>query len=341
MHDNLIINLISAPLHITLDVTSMCNAKCLHCYNRSGLKNSNDDLNDEEFMNIILQIADLKPFSICYCGGEPMLKYMQLLKASRILKDAGVPNISFVSNGWFITKEKVVELKKNGVSYIQISIDGAYEETHDFMRGIKGIFKKAMNAIKVINECEMNFAVAFSPTSFNIREFPDVVETLLKYERLRAIRIQPLMPMGVAQINKLQILPNENDYRWLVKWIKSKKPILLKKGITLEWGDPIDHLRRFTQEGNQFSPYIEIKSDGKLGVSSYLPLRVGDLKKHSINDYWKSGLGKIWGAELVKNMAKKITSIKDLGFENQDLPNLFYEDNIELDIIDKNIFRRT
>ena len=29
-------DILSGPLHIAIDITNKCNAKCLHCFNRSG-----------------------------------------------------------------------------------------------------------------------------------------------------------------------------------------------------------------------------------------------------------------------------------------------------------------
>lgn len=103
---------LSGPLHIAVDVTNKCNAKCLHCFNRSGNELIRDELSDEQLLQVFEQIAEVKPFSICFCGGEPMYKYDILLKACRILHDAGILNIAMVSNGWLLTQEKVNELKK-------------------------------------------------------------------------------------------------------------------------------------------------------------------------------------------------------------------------------------
>ena len=63
----------SGPLFFMFDITYACNFKCLHCYNNSGCKNS-DELTNEEIIDIAHQIAEVHPESVCLCGGEPMTR---------------------------------------------------------------------------------------------------------------------------------------------------------------------------------------------------------------------------------------------------------------------------
>ena len=243
-------DILSGPLHIAIDITNKCNAKCLHCFNRSG---------------------------------------SELLRAE-ISKNGGVPNIAMVTNGWFLTKDRVIDLRNAGLTHIQLSLDGKDAKTHERMRGIKGIYEKVLDALRFIDEAGISSAVAFSPAQFNIKQFPEVVELLQKFDNLREIKVQPLMPLGKAVEGRSELFASEEEYRELVKYIeKFNSQRTYNDKIRVDWSDPLDHLRRFITLNFKNNIFSEIKSDGNLTASAYIPVAVGNLKRHSLKDYWSLG----------------------------------------------------
>jgi len=321
---------LSAPLVLSFEITNQCMLKCLHCYNRSGSDLCRNELSDDEILNITRDIAKTKFFSFCFCGGETLLKYELILKMCDILIDS-CPNINMVSNGYLMDEEKVNNLKKHGMKHIQISIDGHDSETHDHMRGVKGSFERAINAVKIINESGLDLSVAFCPTNFNIDKFPNLIEILKQYKSLKKVRVQPLMLMGRGFVN--DIAPSEEQYRKLVEYINAFN-YENKASFSIEWGDPVDHLIRFKNFKLDNNLFAEIKSDGMLTASSYIPIYVGNLKKHSYSDYWKSGIGQAWKLPVIQEVAEKFSSISDLGSSNSELPRIFFENSIYIDFVE-------
>lgn len=57
------------PIQIGFDVTNRCNFRCLHCFNESGEVDSSNELNDKEVEKLFDEIIEIKPYSICFCGG--------------------------------------------------------------------------------------------------------------------------------------------------------------------------------------------------------------------------------------------------------------------------------
>ncbi len=336
-----IIKELSGPLHFSIDITSNCNAKCLHCFNSSG-KNweKEKDLSDYELIELVKQVADFKPFSVCYCGGEPMLRYDLIVECSQILKTSGVNNISFVTNGWYITQEKAIALISSGVNHIQLSLDGAQKETHDKIRGIIGIYDKVLESIEIFEKLGLKYAIAFSPTKLNIEQFSDLVNMLKNYNFLEAIRVQPLMPLGETKSNKKLIYLSELEYRKLVNQIDQFQIELSKRNISLQWGDPIDHIYRFSARENKFSPYLEIKSNGDLVVSAFLPIVVGNIKRHSLKEYWEAGFGYIWDIDEIKVISKFLDSVEGMSDIEEKIVNEYDMPKIVLDIIDDEVIRR-
>lgn len=330
-------HLLSGPLNIAFDVTNKCMARCIHCFNRSGNELQREELTDEEFLKVIDQMADIKLFSTCYCGGEPLIRYDLLVEATRRFKMAGVVNVAMVSNGWLMNEEKAKGLSDAGVDMVQISLDGSTPETHERLRGIKGIYDRALRAMELVNNTKMHLSVAFCPTRFNLHQFPEVVDLVSKFEKLTTIRIQPFMPMGKG-LDADDIIPTEEEYRHVVRFIEGFNNRRQGTFPTIEWGDPIDHLRRFVQLNFKQNSFLEIKSDGKLSISSYLPLRVGDLRKRSLREYWGAGLGQAWRLPVVQELAGGVHGIGDLGFKDSELPTVFYDRDIMIDIIEDKPF---
>lgn len=236
-------DILSGPLHIAIDITNKCNAKCLHCFNRSGSELLRAEISNNEMLEIFKEMAEVKPFSTCFCGGEPMMKYELVLQAAEILKNGGVPNIAMVTNGWFLTKDRVIDLRNAGLTHIQLSLDGKDAKTHERMRGIKGIYEKVLDALRFIDEAGISSAVAFSPAQFNIKQFPEVVELLQKFDNLREIKVQPLMPLGKAVEGRSELFASEEEYRELVKYIEK-----FNSQRTYNDNDVMNHLEDFTLE---------------------------------------------------------------------------------------------
>ena len=80
-------SLMRGPLNIMWDVTNKCNLNCKHCYNRSGKGRLYNDLDDTEMINVIPGIIALSPRVVCFCGGEPLLRYNVLPQLAQQLSE--------------------------------------------------------------------------------------------------------------------------------------------------------------------------------------------------------------------------------------------------------------
>ena len=319
---------LSGPLLLAFDITNKCNLRCLHCYNRSGGRLARHELNADELLDVGRQIKALNPMVACLCGGEPLLRGALLYRLFDML--VGDKNhVNMVSNGYFITRTVARDLKKAGAYFVQISVDGSQAQSHDRMRGVDGSFNRAIRAIEYLVENDIRVGVAFAPTKFNIHEFPQYLE-LMKQLGVTEVHVQPLMPLGECLANAEELLPTEEDYRWLVDLVYENT----YKGtpnFAVEWGDPIEHFVRFGDAQRGLSLYVDINSEGYLRVSPYLPLYFGQLRKHSLSDYWRAGYKTIWTLDLVYQYASRIRSVRDL---MNITPSPFYGEFIYKDLID-------
>lgn len=326
-------HILRGPIQMSIDITNNCNLRCLHCFNFSGENiYVNNEMTDDELLKLIDDIITFKPFNICFCGGETLLRKDILLKLTKKLSDKGIM-VSMVSNGILLTKDVAKQLKEAGISRVQISLDGI-GDSHDKLRGLKGCFEKAVHALENLKEAGIRSGVAFSPTPWGVHQFKDVLK-ICQDLNVKELRIQALMPIGRGAKNEKDIICTNDQYRQLNREIKEAKK--LNKNIYIEWGDPIDHLIRMP-EILECSTMVSIKANGLITPSIYLPLSVGNIRRHSIIDYWNHGLARVWESDILKDMAKNYRSVASMDSKNYNLPKTFLEEDIYYDIIDNKIF---
>lgn len=324
------------PHQMAFDITNRCNLRCLHCYNDSGENFvCNEELSDEEVLKFIDEIAKLKLFNICFCGGETLLRKDLIIECSKRLKSGGISNISLVSNGLLMTEEIAKQLKEAGINKIQISLDGAKPTSHDKLRNKEGSYEKAINAIKALVKVGIDTGVAFTPTSFNISEIREVHSILneigIKNEGLRT---QPLMLLGRANDHIASLQPTDIQYRKFIKEINSINSE--RKTPFIKWGDPVDHLIRFRKNRCDINNWT-VRANGDIVLSPYIPLVIGNIRKHTFNEYWKYGLAKAWNYKIPKYFANKISCIQDMNKTHDELPTVWKERDIYIDLIDNDL----
>lgn len=299
----------SGPFFFMLDVTSACNFRCLHCYNESGIKKQKE-MTNEELVDVALQIADFHPVSVCLCGGEPMLRSNLVDLVKIISPNAGAVNM--VSNGSLITEAVVKELKEAGINTIQISLDGVNSMQHDTFRCFPGAFEKAINALKIIHEQGVRSYVSFIPNKLNIRTFSQFLDLMVELN-VEKVRMMPLIPMGRGSKIENLILSSD-EYVKLQSMIEFLKYKYSRKQLDIEWGDPLDHLKRLPNNdviGYKNCQY-SIKSNGDITISPYLPIIVGNIRKHSLKEYWINGYNNIWYNKKLKEITEPIETLSDI-----------------------------
>lgn len=168
---------------IVWNMTRRCNLRCVHCYAQSEDLSYDNELNRDESLAMIDDLAEFGVPVILFSGGEPLVHPRLAEYAEYAVKKGMRAVIS--TNGTLITREKARVLKEIGLSYVGISLDGL-EETHDNFRGMKGAFKKAMNGIRNCQEAGIKVGLRFTINKRNVSEIPGIFDLLEKMEIPRA-----------------------------------------------------------------------------------------------------------------------------------------------------------
>lgn len=343
--ENKYTNVLRAPHHVALDITNKCNLRCLHCYNSSGENEvMNNELTSHELLIFMKEMVSMSLYSMCFCGGETLLRSKEILRCLPILRDGKVA-ASLVTNGLLLTKSLLRDLEDAGLKSIQFSLDGI-GLSHDRLRGYTGAFNIVREAIAtVLNHSSLHLAIAFTPTSFNTDQFSDVLmlldEIFEKSDRSKnqpgdfiELRVQPLMVLGRARKNTF-IRPDYSQYRILIHTIQEDDFLRKHPNVRPQWGDPIDHLIRFSDK-RYLLDQITVHANGDIVVSPYIPLVVGNIRNHPLEDYWNGGLSSIWSTKLVQDLCERMWTIDDMECMSDLICDIDMGGDLRVDLIDDN-----
>lgn len=319
--------LLRGPVEWSWDVTNHCLGRCLHCLNRSGVL-QREELSDSEMSEVAQQIAAQRPLAICLCGGEPLLRLDVVVAVAEILAGAQV-SVSMVTSGCLVTPEAARRLADAGVGLAQVSIDGATAASHERLRQVPGGFERAWAAIAALRDAGVTVGVSFAPTRESIGEWRQVHERC-RSEGVADLRMQPLMPLGQCHFAYEEIAPTPEQYRQLIEEL-AEVAWSSPGAMRVEWGDPVDHLVRFGQTLAMVTHMLHLTADGSIAVSIYLPVLLGNVRRHCLEDYWQAGLGEAWHLRLVREMAYRVRSNRDFAAIR---PHPFFDAPIDLDLID-------
>lgn len=232
---------------VVWNVTKACNLKCIHCYASSDPNPSPFELTTKEGFSLLEDLANFKVPVILFSGGEPLLRPDIL----DLLKKAVELNLRTVisTNGTLIDLNMAKELKKLGVSYVGISLDGT-TEVHDKFRGVKGTFEKVLRAIESCLKVNLKVGLRFTLNKFNILEVPKIFD-LVRELKIPRVCFYHLVYAGRGTKLIEQDLTLEEKRRWIDFIIESTKK-LHQMGLKTEV---------LTVDNHTDGPYLYLKME--------------------------------------------------------------------------------
>ncbi len=129
--------------------TYRCQCKCVHCA-ATGHGGPGEELSTGEVKALLDEAADMGVLQLILSGGEPLLRE-DIMDIIRHAYGRGML-IRMNTNGLLMTPERARELKRAGCALVGLSIDSARPEVHDRLRGIPGLFDRAMEAVENLQE---------------------------------------------------------------------------------------------------------------------------------------------------------------------------------------------
>jgi MoaA/NifB/PqqE/SkfB family radical SAM enzyme len=187
MNPNIGKKLISWVLQHPRSITPRCNLNCEGCYASSAgnikrrkslitKTQTKTPLNREQWCKVIKEAGELGIFVNIIAGGEPFL-FPELIEFCEEFKDQ---TFVIFTNGTALTQSDYNLLKRSTNLAIIVSIEGSPEFT-DERRG-SGVYKKALNTIKNLDQIGVPVGISATITRMNFRYWmnPENIDNLIK-----------------------------------------------------------------------------------------------------------------------------------------------------------------
>ncbi|MEM2936761.1 MAG: radical SAM protein [Candidatus Bathyarchaeia archaeon] len=154
-------------------VIYLCTARCnLRCHFCNLWRERRPELETEDALKIMKELADFGVAVIGFTGGEPTM-WRDLEKLSSTARSLGVFT-SLSTNGTMINRRRARKIGKS-FDIVNVSLDG-FKEVHDSVRGIPGTFEAAMRGIKNLKESGVKVGICLTIHNKNFHQVLDVVK---------------------------------------------------------------------------------------------------------------------------------------------------------------------
>ncbi|MCL4472975.1 MAG: radical SAM protein [Actinobacteria bacterium] len=165
------------PVGGSLDLTSRCNLRCVHCYVRDT--DPSGELGTGEIKRILDELAEAGCLWMLFTGGEPLLR-SDFRELYGYAKQKGFL-VNLFTNATLVTPDLADFLGGWPPFSIEISIYGATRDTYEKVTGVKGSFDKCMAGIELLHRHGLPLKLKSMILTLNQHELTDMMEMAAKF----------------------------------------------------------------------------------------------------------------------------------------------------------------
>lgn len=254
-------------MNVTIEITSLCNLKCGHCYVDDRQNKSRCEyLNFESIKKIVDEALKLNAITITITGGEP-LTHPNFIDIIKYIKQKGF--IVFLkTNGTLITEKNISDIKMY-VDFVYITKYGCSEQVYEETTQSAGSYSKYMQAKNLLQQHK----VPYQENAVLLKDNESELETLLNTTSLMDVHITANCDAPYA----IQHRPSDAA---LLDYYRSKRPeLLLGKydGIDVE-----------TPVCNCGTRSLTVNAAGEINPCTNFYYSLGNCRDCSLEDVWFS-----------------------------------------------------
>jgi len=144
---------------LRISVTDRCNLQCIYCMpkNNNHWFDPKDILTFDEIARFTSIMSKLGIENIRLTGGEPLVRSNIEILVENLSKITGIKTVSMTTNG-VLLRDKISQLKKAGLSSINISLDTFQQERFKKINGTDGL-AQVLESIKIANEAQISIKI--------------------------------------------------------------------------------------------------------------------------------------------------------------------------------------
>lgn len=268
---------------VMVSLTYECQCRCSHCCGALYRQAQKRLLNSQEVMKLIDESKRLGVSQIYFVGGEPLL-VSNLPEYIRYAKKKGLMT-RLDTNGFLLNGKKVKELKEAGLDMIGVSIDSPFETIHDVLRGVNGIFKRAVEGVKYCKKYNIACYISTYATKENLKN--GELKMTINLAKSMGVKVRIMSPIaGGRWLNREDIVLSLEEIALLRNY--------LERGEVFWGGAYLD---------NKEIPYLcyalrkeffYISAYGDVQACPFIPISFGNIREEPL----KNILKRMWSVDL-------------------------------------------
>jgi cytosylglucuronate decarboxylase len=154
------------PEYLFIRILETCNADCFMC--EFALSKDKYRFPESSLRAMLPAASEAGVRFVRLTGGEPLV-HKEVIELIRTLTTYDMTS-SLITNGWFLSRD-LPALIDAGLDQVIVSIDGV-RETHDAIRGTKGLFDRAMEGVETAVGAGIKVRVNTTCGPRNFRDMP-------------------------------------------------------------------------------------------------------------------------------------------------------------------------
>jgi len=275
------------PLALIAELTHRCPLHCVYCSNPLELQHRAGELSTEVWARVFREAAEAGVLQVDFTGGEPLTRpdVVDLVRAAR---GAGL-YVSLITSGLPLDEARLDELVHAGLDHIQLSFQGAHEESANEISGTKAHAQK----LRVLDWLRRRRVALTLNFVIHRRNIELLEEMLALGESSCAGRIEfaNVQYYGWAFANRENLLPTREQLDRSVEFLKSAQDRLRGK-IQVEFVVP-DYYAKYPKAcmGGWGQKLMLVTPNGDAlpcHAAQIIPgLHFDNLKDRSLGEIWR------------------------------------------------------
>lgn len=267
-------------------ITYRCQCKCKHCGSAFYATKKAEEMSSQELKDLMKQMPAVHTDTVSFFGGEPLLRD-DICDLIAFGKQQGLGTV-VDTNGVALDEPMAKRLKDAGLDMVFISIDSANPDVHNELRGIPGLFDKAVAAINYSKKYGIHTRIAtyVDRERLNNGDFARLID----FSNKLGVELRILLPILAGRWNEakdVQLTPEE---------ILKFKSMLIPGKVYWEQEVCSSHDNNFVCAALSRKMYY-VTAYGDLTPCCYVPLSFGNIRQEPL----KTILDRMYTHPVYKN----------------------------------------
>jgi pyrroloquinoline quinone biosynthesis protein E len=275
------------PLALIAELTHRCPLHCVYCSNPLELKHRADELSTQDWSRVFREAAEAGVLQIDFTGGEPLAR-PDLVELVRNAREAGL-YVNLITSGMPLDEARLDEIVQAGLDHIQLSFQGATEESANEFSGTKAHAQK-LRVLEWLKRRRVALTLNFVIHRRNMDQIPEML-AIAETSSANRIEFANVQYYGWAFANRENLLPTRQQLDRSVELLKRAEERLRGK-IQVEFVVP-DYYAKYPKAcmGGWGQKLMLVTPTGEAlpcHAAQIIPgLHFDNLKDRSLREIWE------------------------------------------------------